>query len=206
VSVCARADHDDVIVTVIVARPPAGQGLRSGSGDGPRCAAGSPGSTRVGVVRSIRRTSSDQRLQLDRHGRPWCGHRGRRGMGDPSVLVQIVSSVSFFRRWCGYSGSLLEGFNLAALWQLPVVYVCENTVRDHVAGAYRGCRFDHRSWRGVRHSSATVGGQDVEVVVRGGGGRGRARSVVVRRSWSSTTYRYDGHHTFELKRGCSTGR
>jgi pyruvate dehydrogenase E1 component alpha subunit len=109
--------------------------------------------------------------------------------------------VSFFGDGAVTQGSLLEGFNLAALWQLPVVYVCENNkyattlpVRTAVAGTITG--------RGQAFGipSATVDGQDVEVV------RAAAASAVARaRSGGGPsllefdTYRYHGHHTFELK-------
>jgi acetoin:2,6-dichlorophenolindophenol oxidoreductase subunit alpha len=109
--------------------------------------------------------------------------------------------VSFFGDGAVTQGALLEGFNLAALWQLPVVYVCENNkyattlpVRTAVAGTITG--------RGQAFGipSATVDGQDVEVV------RAAAASAVARaRSGGGPsllefdTYRYHGHHTFELK-------
>lgn len=112
---------------------------------------------------------------------------------------QVV--VNFFGDGAVTQGALLEGFNLASLLRLPVVFVCENNgyattlpVETAVAGTItgRGEAFDI--------PSSTVDGQDVEVVLDA------ARTAVERaRSGGGptllefSTYRYYGHHTFELK-------
>jgi pyruvate dehydrogenase E1 component alpha subunit len=93
-------------------------------------------------------------------------------------------------------GAFHEGLNLAAIWQLPVLFVCEH----NVYGEYS--RFDLTtpvadvSVRGASYAipSATVDGQDVDVVVaaveeavtaiRAGGGP---------RFLEFKTYRYAGH-------------
>ncbi|HKN98987.1 MAG TPA: thiamine pyrophosphate-dependent dehydrogenase E1 component subunit alpha [Pseudonocardiaceae bacterium] len=112
---------------------------------------------------------------------------------------QVV--VNFFGDGAVTQGALLEGFNLASLLRLPVVYVCENNgyattlpVGTAVAGSITG--------RGEAFGipSSTVDGQDVEVVMA-------AAREAVRRARDGggptllefTTYRYYGHHTFELK-------
>ncbi|HEX4721910.1 MAG TPA: thiamine pyrophosphate-dependent dehydrogenase E1 component subunit alpha [Pseudonocardiaceae bacterium] len=109
--------------------------------------------------------------------------------------------VSFFGDGAVTQGALLEGFNLAALWQLPVVYVCENNkyattlpVQTAVAGSItaRGAAF------GI--PSSTVDGQDVEVVrAATAAAVERARSGGGPSLLEFDTYRYHGHHTFELK-------
>ncbi|GLZ39770.1 thiamine pyrophosphate-dependent dehydrogenase E1 component subunit alpha [Actinokineospora sp. NBRC 105648] len=115
--------------------------------------------------------------------------------GEPKVVL------SFFGDGAVTQGALLEGFNLAGLWKLPVVYICENNlyattlpVETAVAGTITG--------RGAAFGipSSTVDGQDAETVyaavqqavdrARSGGGP----SLLEMR-----TYRYHGHHTFELK-------
>ncbi|HEX4702933.1 MAG TPA: thiamine pyrophosphate-dependent dehydrogenase E1 component subunit alpha, partial [Pseudonocardiaceae bacterium] len=109
--------------------------------------------------------------------------------------------VSFFGDGAVTQGSLLEGFNLAALWKLPVVYVCENNqyattlpVGAGVAGTITG--------RGEAFGipSSTVDGQDVDVV-RAAAAEAieRARSGGGPSLLEFDTYRYHGHHTFELK-------
>lgn len=112
---------------------------------------------------------------------------------------QVV--VNFFGDGAVTQGALLEGFNLAALMRLPVVYVCENNlyattlpVETAVAGSITG--------RGEAFGipSATIDGQDPEVVY------GAAAAAVARARAGDgpsllelSTYRYYGHHTFELK-------
>jgi pyruvate dehydrogenase E1 component alpha subunit len=107
--------------------------------------------------------------------------------------------VCFFGDGAVSQGALLEGLNLASLWRLPVVYVCENNlyattlpVRTAVAGTITG--------RGEAFGipSRTVDGQDPETVLA-------ATAQAVRRAREGggpsliemSTYRYHGHHTFE---------
>jgi TPP-dependent pyruvate/acetoin dehydrogenase alpha subunit len=112
---------------------------------------------------------------------------------------QVV--VNFFGEGAVTQGSLLEGFNLAALRRLPVVFVCENNgyattlpVETAVAGTITG--------RGEAFGipSSTVDGQDVDVV-RAAAAEAveRARSGGGPSFLEFRTYRYYGHHTFELK-------
>lgn len=109
--------------------------------------------------------------------------------------------VNFFGEGAVTQGSLLEGFNLAALRRLPVVFVCENNgyattlpVDTAVAGTITG--------RGEAFGipSSTVDGQDVDVV-RAAAAEAveRARSGGGPSFLEFRTYRYYGHHTFELK-------
>jgi pyruvate dehydrogenase E1 component alpha subunit len=105
----------------------------------------------------------------------------------------------FFGDGAVSQGALLEGLNLASLWKLPVVYVCENNryattlpVDAAVAGSIvgRGAAF------GI--PSVTIDGQDpetvlaatAEAVARARGGHGPSLIECL-------TYRYHGHHTFE---------
>jgi pyruvate dehydrogenase E1 component alpha subunit len=105
----------------------------------------------------------------------------------------------FFGDGAVSQGALLEGLNLASLWRLPVVYVCENNlyattlpVGTAVAGTITG--------RGEAFGipSMTVDGQDPETVRA-------ATAEAVRRARDGggpsliemSTYRYLGHHTFE---------
>jgi pyruvate dehydrogenase E1 component alpha subunit len=109
--------------------------------------------------------------------------------------------VSFFGDGAVSQGALLEGFNLASLWQLPVIYICENNqyatslpVGAAVAGSITG----RGSAFGI--PSETIDGQDAEVVLAA-----MTRAVHRARAGSgptlleADTYRYHGHHTFELK-------
>jgi pyruvate dehydrogenase E1 component alpha subunit len=109
--------------------------------------------------------------------------------------------VNFFGDGAVTQGALLEGFNLASLLRLPVVYVCENNgyattlpVETAVAGTITG--------RGEAFGipSSTVDGQDVDVVRSAAAAAvDRARSGGGPTLLEFSTYRYYGHHTFELK-------
>lgn len=115
--------------------------------------------------------------------------------GSPRVVL------SFFGDGAVSQGALLEGFNLAGLWKLPVVYICENNryattlpVEAAVAGTITG--------RGEAFGipSRSVDGQDVEVVREAvAEAVARARAGQGPSLLEMRTYRYHGHHTFELK-------
>lgn len=107
--------------------------------------------------------------------------------------------VSFFGDGAVNEGMLLEAFNLAALWRVPVVLVCENNgyaTTMPVAGAVAGTITGRAAAFGI--PAVVVDGQDPEAVLaaseaavdaaRAGGG-----------PWllECTTYRFDAHHTFE---------
>ncbi|MEO9240385.1 MAG: thiamine pyrophosphate-dependent dehydrogenase E1 component subunit alpha, partial [Jatrophihabitantaceae bacterium] len=109
--------------------------------------------------------------------------------------------LCFFGDGAVSQGALLEGFNLASMWQLPVVYVCENNqyattlpASYAIAGTVTG--------RGEAFGipSESVDGQDVQTVYQAA-----ARAVARARAGGgpslieANTYRYYGHHTFELK-------
>ncbi len=100
-------------------------------------------------------------------------------------------------------GALLESFNLASLWRVPVVFVCENNlyattlpVETAVAGSItaRAAAF------GI--PASTHDGMDPEVVFEA-----TATAVARAREGGGPTflefscYRFEGHHTFELKAG-----
>jgi acetoin:2,6-dichlorophenolindophenol oxidoreductase subunit alpha len=109
--------------------------------------------------------------------------------------------VSFFGDGAVSQGVLLESMNLAALWRVPVLFVCENngyattlTVEDAVAGTITG--------RGEAFGipSVTVDGMDPVTVLDA------ARDAVARARVGGgptliecVTYRFDAHHTWEHK-------
>ncbi|PPK68376.1 thiamine pyrophosphate-dependent dehydrogenase E1 component subunit alpha [Actinokineospora auranticolor] len=124
-------------------------------------------------------------------GIAWAAKRA----GEPTVVL------SFFGDGAVTQGALLEGFNLAGLWQLPVVYICENNryattlpVDTAVSGTITG--------RGEAFGipSSSVDGQDAETVYAAvSEAVDRARSGGGPSLLEMRTYRYHGHHTFELK-------
>ncbi|MFI1829281.1 thiamine pyrophosphate-dependent dehydrogenase E1 component subunit alpha [Streptomyces sp. NPDC020412] len=110
-------------------------------------------------------------------------------------------AVSFFGDGAVSQGVVLESFNLASLWRLPVLFVCENngysstaTVEDLVAGSITARA------EAFGMPAASVDGMDAEAVLA-------ATRVFVERARAGggpaflecRTYRFDAHHTWEYR-------
>jgi pyruvate dehydrogenase E1 component alpha subunit len=112
-------------------------------------------------------------------------------------------AVSFFGDGAVNQGVLLESMNLAALWRLPVLFVCENngyattlTVADAVAGTITG----RAEAFGI--PAVTVDGMDPEVVLSATDEAvARARTGMGPSLIECLTYRFDVHHTSEYRAG-----
>ena len=111
-------------------------------------------------------------------------------------------SVCFFGEGALGQGSLYEVMNMAALWKLPVIYVCENNLYNeytHYSETTAGDIVSRGTAFGVL--SESVDGQDVRAVYRTAQrlvdrartGGGPAFLVV-------NTYRYMGHHVGDVSR------
>ncbi len=111
-------------------------------------------------------------------------------------------TVCFFGEGALGQGVLYEVMNLAALWRLPVVYVCENNFYNeytHFSETTAGEMLARGSAFGVHAES--VDGQDVRAVYataqrlvdRARKGEGPAFLVC-------NTYRYMGHHVGDINR------
>jgi TPP-dependent pyruvate/acetoin dehydrogenase alpha subunit len=111
-------------------------------------------------------------------------------------------AVCFFGDGALGQGLLYEVMNMAALWQLPVVYVCENNLYNeytHFSEVTAGSITARAEAFGI--STAEVDGQDVLAVraatelaverARAGGGP----SFLL-----AATYRYHGHHVGDIDR------
>ena len=132
------------------------------------------------------------------------GHSAAIGAGIAWSVSRAGSDrvvLCFFGDGAVSQGALLEGLNLAGLWRLPIVYICENNgyattlpARDAIAGSITG--------RGEAFGipSEQVDGQDVQTVLAAvTGAVDRARSGHGPSLLQVDTYRYFGHHTFEAK-------
>jgi pyruvate dehydrogenase E1 component alpha subunit len=111
-------------------------------------------------------------------------------------------AVCFFGEGALGQGLLYEVMNMASLWKLPVIYVCENnlyTEYTHFSETTAGALLD-RPWAFGIHSEE-VDGQDIRavhmaalrLVERARGGEGPAFLLC-------NTYRYRGHHVGDIDR------
>lgn len=111
-------------------------------------------------------------------------------------------AVCFFGEGALGQGLLYEEMNLAQLWKLPVIYVCENNLYNeytHYSETTAGDICARATAFGVR--AETVDGQDVravyamasKLVERGRAGDGPSFLL-------SNTYRYTGHHVGDINR------
>ncbi len=94
-------------------------------------------------------------------------------------------TLCFFGDGASNQGTFHESLNLAAIWALPAVYVCENNGYGELTAAHKTMSVEHVSERAGAYDipGVTVDGQDVlavyeavgEAVARGrrGGGAGR---------------------------------
>src|SRR6476660_6346706 len=111
-------------------------------------------------------------------------------------------AVCFFGEGALGQGSLYEVMNLAQLWKLPVIYVCENNLYNeytHYSETTAGTILGRAAAFGIEASS--VDGQDVLAVnamaerlvkrARAGGGPAFLQA---------DTYRYSGHHVGDINR------
>ncbi len=111
-------------------------------------------------------------------------------------------SVCFFGEGALGQGLLYEVMNLASLWSLPVIYVCENNLYNeytHYTETTSGQILGRPAAFGIR--AERVDGQDVNAVytaalalvtrAREGGGPGFLLC---------DTYRYHGHHVGDINR------
>ena len=130
------------------------------------------------------------------------GHGAPLAAGAAWALARSGSdrvAVSVFGDGAVNQGALLESFNLAALWRVPVVFICENNlyattlpVGASVAGSITG----RAEAFGIPAES--VDGMDPEPVYAA-----VARAVARARAGEGPTflefrtYRFGGHHTFE---------
>ncbi len=111
-------------------------------------------------------------------------------------------TVCFFGEGALGQGVVYEVMNMAALWKLPVIYICENNLYNeytHYSEAAAGDILARGPAFGVH--SETIEGQDVRVVYatakrlieRARSGEGPAFLMV-------NTYRFMGHHVGDISR------
>ncbi len=138
-----------------------------------------------------------------------CGFLGSNGLVGPSIVNAAGAAfsanyfgsgniaVGFFGDGAVNTGSFHEGLNLAAIWSLPVVFVCENNMyatempfEQATAGNSVAGRASAYGIPGVE-----VDGQDVVAVFEAAGEAvARAREGNGPTLLECKTYRFVGHH------------
>jgi acetoin:2,6-dichlorophenolindophenol oxidoreductase subunit alpha len=111
-------------------------------------------------------------------------------------------AVCFFGEGALGQGSLYEVMNLAQLWKLPVIYVCENNLYNeytHFSETTAGTILGRAAAFGLE--TATVDGQDVRAVNKTATRLiDRARLAEGPSFLQANTYRYSGHHVGDINR------
>jgi TPP-dependent pyruvate/acetoin dehydrogenase alpha subunit len=111
-------------------------------------------------------------------------------------------AVCFFGEGALGQGVVYEVMNMAALWKLPVIYVCENNMYNeytHVSEAAAGDILSRGPAFGVH--SESVDGQDVRAVYSAAKRLvERARKGEGPAFLMANTYRFMGHHVGDISR------
>lgn len=119
----------------------------------------------------------------------------RRGAGDVTVC--------FFGEGALGQGLLYEVMNMAQLWKLPVIYVCENNMYNeytHYSEVTAGAILDRPAAFGMH--AVHVDGQDLRAVREASAELiARARRGEGPSFLQCDTYRYHGHHVGDIDRG-----
>jgi pyruvate dehydrogenase E1 component alpha subunit len=111
-------------------------------------------------------------------------------------------AVCFFGEGALGQGSLYEVMNMAVLWKLPVMYVCENNLYNeytHFTETTAGTILGRATAFGMQ--ATIVDGQDVRAVNEVAGRLlERARAGEGPAFLQCDTYRYSGHHVGDINR------
>jgi TPP-dependent pyruvate/acetoin dehydrogenase alpha subunit len=109
-------------------------------------------------------------------------------------------SVAFFGDGATNEGAFHEAVNLAAVWKLPVLFVCENNLYGFSTHYRRTMAIERIADRAAAYGipGVTVDGQDLGAVhAAAGEAVRRARAGNGPTLLECTTYRYMGHSRFE---------
>jgi pyruvate dehydrogenase E1 component alpha subunit len=113
-----------------------------------------------------------------------------------SMQARDAVAACFFGDGAACEGSFHESLNLAAVWKLPVLYVCENNQWQAFVHRRETMPMDHVSQWAASHGVATmtVDGNDAEAVYRAAlAGIARLRETGQPYLLETYTYRTRGH-------------
>jgi pyruvate dehydrogenase E1 component alpha subunit len=105
-------------------------------------------------------------------------------------------TLCFFGDGASNQGTFHESLNLAAIWDLPVVYVCENNRYGELTAASDAISVEHVATRAAAYGipGVTVDGQDVMAVFEAVSiAAARARSGAGPSLVETETYRFENH-------------
>src|SRR6266540_3957365 len=147
----------------------------------------------VGVCSVLRR---DDVITSTHRGHGHCLAKGA------SVDLMFAELLGKEAGYCHGQGVLYEVMNMASLWKLPVIYVCENNLYNEYTH-YRETTAGNVTARAESFGipAAIVDGQDV-LAVRGAASRAveRARVGEGPTFLECRTYRFFGHHVGDVDR------
>ncbi len=114
-------------------------------------------------------------------------------------------AVSFFGDGASNEGAFHEALNMASIWKLPVIFVCENNKYGMSVSTERSMAVEHVADRAPAYSHAGRHRRRqplLEDVARGGDGRRRAAPAPARarRLIECKTYRIRGHSKSDRNR------
>lgn len=139
------------------------------------------------------------------------GNLGANGMVGGGLTIAVGSGITnkimkkndlvtvcFFGEGASNEGAFHEALNLAAVWKLPVIFMCENNLYQVFTSAKESCSVQDISKRAAAYGipGVTVDGNDVlelseafEAAIK------RARAGEGPTLIEGKTYRWDGHYT-----------
>lgn len=140
---------------------------------------------------------------------PDCGFLGSNGVVPPGILIAAGAAlgatlhghkqvaVSFFGDGGSNNGAFHEGINMAATWNLPVVFVCENNMYATEMPFNQATKNTNVASRAAAYGILGVqvdGNNVLEVYREAGKAIARARSGEGPTLIECLTYRWFGHH------------
>ena len=129
--------------------------------------------------------------------------RGRRGDRGAAARATARVAVAFFGDGAVAHGTFHEAVNLAAVWQLPVIFFCENNgyAEFSPASTQHAAPLEQRA-AGYGVDYVAVDGNDVVATAAAmdDGGRGDPRRTRVPSIVEAATYRWHGHYEGDPQR------
>jgi TPP-dependent pyruvate/acetoin dehydrogenase alpha subunit len=140
---------------------------------------------------------------------PTCGFLGSNGVVPPGILIATGAglsaklrkteqvAVAFFGDGGSNNGAFHEGLNMAAVWDVPVVFVCENNLYATEMPFANATKNTNVASRAAAYGmpGIQVDGNDVlDVYQKAGEAIERARSGGGPTLLECLTYRWFGHH------------